>query len=750
MIDTIKKHRFAVVIVASFAILATIYSIVTPIFEASDEFLHYPLVEHLATEHTLPVQVPGVRTLWDQEGSQPPLYYGISAVLTSWIDTSDLEDVLWRNPHGKLGVPGDPDNKNIVIHTPQEKWPWHGTVLAVHLIRLVSVALGTASVALVCLLVHTIWPDRRWMALLAAALTAFNPMFLFITGSVNNDNLMILLGTWTLLLTTRLLTEGLTTRRAITLAVVLTLGTLTKVSGVTLVPLVGLALLIHGWHKREWRQVITAGLVIGFIWLVLAGWWYLRNLQLYGELFGTHTMVQIAGPREAAVSLWQLGREWYGFWVAYWGLFGGVSILADPIFYQYAAVISWIAVGGLVWWIVQTIRHKRWRDLLLPGLLAAQIAITFAALINWTMQTYGSQGRLMFPVIGAISGLMALGLLNWLPEKCRPVGAGMVGVPLLAAALIAPFRYIAPAYALPPIVAEVPASAVPIGLTYNGLEIVAVETGQSAVSWNDRLEATVYLRANEPVNRNYSLYLNALGRQVEGDYQLLGKIDTWPGGGSLPTTAMEPGVIYQDRYAIHLKRAGDLPAMIRLAVGAGIFEEETYTILSGQLADGSEQTSAIVPDGAAYPEDLAACDSLVPQTPAVEATIGGFARLRANQPMQDGYVIPVRLVWDRIEGTQVDWTVFVHLVDETGEMVTQADGPPLNGDYPTSKWLAACQFEDVHFIALPEDIEPGTYSVLVGMYDANDPAFTRAPAADLDGTPYPNAAIPLGAVEVER
>ena len=62
-------------ILAAYLLLATTYSVATPIFEASDEVSHYAVVQHISNMGTLPVQQPGVRTAWEQEGSQPPLYY---------------------------------------------------------------------------------------------------------------------------------------------------------------------------------------------------------------------------------------------------------------------------------------------------------------------------------------------------------------------------------------------------------------------------------------------------------------------------------------------------------------------------------------------------------------------------------------------------------------------------------------------------------------------------------------------------
>ncbi|NDJ76651.1 MAG: hypothetical protein GYB65_10365, partial [Chloroflexi bacterium] len=87
-------------ILAGYLILALVYSLVTPLFEASDELWHYPLVEHLANNGLkLPTQDPANPGLWRQEGSQPPLYYFLGAALTAWVDTADFDDVYQENPH---------------------------------------------------------------------------------------------------------------------------------------------------------------------------------------------------------------------------------------------------------------------------------------------------------------------------------------------------------------------------------------------------------------------------------------------------------------------------------------------------------------------------------------------------------------------------------------------------------------------------------------------------------------------------
>jgi hypothetical protein len=64
-----------------------------------------------------------------------------------------------------------------------------------------------------------------------------------------------------------------------------------------------------------------------------------------------------------------------------------------------------------------------------------------------------------------------------------------------------------------------------------------------------------------------------------------------------------------------------------------------------------------------------------------------------------------------------DYTVFLHLRDAAGETVAQGDGPPVDGQWPTSLWPPEATIEDIHTIALPADLPPGTYHLVTGLYD---------------------------------
>ena len=127
-----------------FTVLALSYSTLIPIFEAQDELFHYAFADHLATTWQLPVQPRTLEEplgLWEQEGGQPPLAYWLAAFLISPIDRQDFFSRSQHNPFAALGVArSDEANLNAVLHDPaQEAFPWHGTVLALHLARLLSI-----------------------------------------------------------------------------------------------------------------------------------------------------------------------------------------------------------------------------------------------------------------------------------------------------------------------------------------------------------------------------------------------------------------------------------------------------------------------------------------------------------------------------------------------------------------------------------------------------------------------------------
>ena len=441
-------------IVAAYVLLGVVYSVVTPPFEASDELWHYPMVQVIAETGSLPVQDPAVPTLWRQEGSQPPLYYMLAAALTAAIDTSNL-DVLRRvNPHADIGLVRPDGNVNMIVHRPGlEAFPWQGAMLAVQVSRLLSVALGAATVLVTWALGWRLFPERPEVRLGAAALNAFLPMFLFISGSVNNDNLSNLLGN---LLTLEIVVLLAAKVQPVwwfyaIIGVTTGAGLLAKFNIGFLIPVVATALLVVSIRLRSARPLLLGGLISGSLTVLIAGWWYLRNAQLYGDPTGLNVFLDIVGRRAIPANAAQLWAERDSFLQAFWGFFGGVNVPLPSAVYAAFNTIAAVGLVGATVFIARALVRQEWPlARWLPALVTLfWPIISFASYLRWTAETPASQGRLLFAALSSILVWLALGLTWWWPPRMRGPAMTVIAGGFAVVAVLTPFFVIAPAYQPP-------------------------------------------------------------------------------------------------------------------------------------------------------------------------------------------------------------------------------------------------------------------------------------------------------------
>jgi len=92
-----------------------------------------------------------------------------------------------------------------------------------------------------------------------------------------------------------------------------------------------------------------------------------------------------------------------------------------------------------------------------------------------------------------------------------------------------------------------------------------------------------------------------------------------------------------------------------------------------------------------------------------------------------GEPLPLTLYWQAIAPFDKNWTVFVHLTDSEGHIVSQQDQIPGGGQFPTTSWLPDEFLVDAYNIYIPPDTPPGdeAYLLEIGLYDAAASDFAR-------------------------
>ena len=131
-------------------------------------------------------------------------------------------------------------------------------------------------------------------------------------------------------------------------------------------------------------------------------------------------------------------------------------------------------------------------------------------------------------------------------------------------------------------------------------------------------------------------------------------------------------------------------------------------------------------EAAVYAMDWPYRREIAPQAP-LDVALGDVIRLRGSDWTADQSTAQLTLYWESVRPTPLSYKVFVHVLDETGAIVTQADSLPVNGLAPTTFWVPGDLLRDRYDLLLPPGAAAGRYQVRVGLYTE---ATGRLPVVD--------------------
>jgi hypothetical protein len=756
-------RRYLLGLLLAFAVLATGYSLATPLFEAPDEPWHYAYIRWVAEGHGLP-RLDDPSSGANQEVAQPPLYYALAALVSSPVDDGDLAALFWHNPQFGYQAGGTVnDNKNMLIHTEQERFPWRGAVLAIRLARLASLLFGLLTVLFTYGLAREVWPSGSWLPLLVAGVVAFTPQFLFISGVASNDSAAAAACTLALWALARILRRGITRRRAAAAGLALGLALLSKTSAVALVPLGLLVLWMTGRHmvvgpegeERLKGRANTTGaalLMLGVAGLV-GGWWYIRNGILFGDPLGLNVHVNTPWGRATPASLGTLLSELPQVFRSFWGAFGWGHVQLPGFVYLMLGGLVLLAVAGwirpLILWLrrrgdtaaeMDASTHAISSTAAIYLLLGGWCGVVLVALLRWMQQVQAPHGRLLFPALGGWALLLVAGWSGL--SRNRTLSALPVAA-LLTLSLVVPSRIIRPAFAQPALVSAVEAAerVTPHIMVYDGrVRLLGYRVEPERVTAGEQVKVTLCWEAIQAIQQDYTLFIHLLGR----DNLRVGERTTYPGQGRFPTSLWPAGRAFCDAYWVPVAPWAPGPEMYGLEVG--LYDAET----GWRLPSESEAGQAVAPPiltlvrvlpGQPLPQpDQAASYELGGQIALVGYGVGRSTGMGSTATLQQSETYTLTLFWKALQKPQGDYKVFAHLLDGTGSLVAQDDAVPRDGRYPTWAWQPDDVVPDVHQVTLT-DAAPNTgVRWAVGLYDpeTND----RLPVIGPQG-PVPDGAIIL-------
>jgi hypothetical protein len=714
-----RRHPWLIAIGSADLLLGIVYAFTTPLFEAPDELYHYAFATYLADGKGLPpLDVPMRQHRIGQEVGQPPLYYAGAALVIAALRPGNTLDAFRFNPHAAVGVPDVfPGNRNLVVARRADRVPHTRLSLAVHLIRLLSVCLGLVAVVATYALALALRPLDHAFTKLAAAFTAFNPQFVFISASVNNDNVIDALAAVTLLLVIRGLDTKLSWRFPLGLGLLTGLATLGKADGLALVAVVGVGFLWIAWRQRSLSWLVRASATYLGVVVVLIGPWLVYNVRAWGNPFGIVTHLPFVG-RAGTVGLGEVLAEAPSFWLSFWGVFGAFSILAPPEYYAFFDDLCLLAAFGLALGFAVALRTGRWRTwfasakgaappALKLGLVAGWLTLILALLVRYSLLVPAAQGRLAFPAIASVSILLALGLVQ-LPVA-KPALVGAIGACLVATAAAVPFSIIRPGYPQAPILTDPSRAAIqrPVGVGYTDqMSLLGYTVEQLDRQW---FVGTFCWQSTAPTPRDYSLFIHV--QDLAGTS--LGQIDTYPGLGSYYTSQLSPGDIVCDRYRIPLKVTGESPVQVQLR--AGVYSDPTAPALYAH-----DRLGQVIGD-APIVGVLDVHPPVGPPGSSAEPAVFGnrISLLGSELPSptgRPGQPIAGKLFLTATKPIDRDYGLWVDLL-HTGTMVATWSAEPRGGQLPTSVWATGEVVDQDFSLVVPANAPAGTYQITAGVFD---------------------------------
>lgn len=699
------SRSLAVATLVLFAVLVISSSIITPTFEFLDERDHYAYIRRLWVNRALPVQSADSADY--QQFYQPPLYHTVAALAAVPV-SAELEQPIAFKPNVFFTAAYDQwnnDNKNLWLHTNDDAFPFRGTARAVHVARMASVLFGVANAVALIGLGREIFGASEWAAALVA-LALLLPGYVSISGALSNDNAAALGGTLVLLFCWRLTKNPDRRRDWIALAFAISMATLSKITTLFMAPAVALTMLIAWKGSRDRRALLINFAALAAIWIAATGWWFWRNVTLYGE------------PTAVSVSRRQLGqggefsaaRLWMSIPFIGQTFLGRFANSTVPMPFVIYSVFAFIILLGAAGWVRRAFSREPSRNGGIAGWLVVALAsacVTGAVLYHAATNNTGAAGRLLYPALAGFAALTVGGLSRLVSARYhRTMSIAICGG--MAALSMAAVYWNAQAVALPAQFDDFqpPQNFRALDFRYgDSITLRGYTLSTQRTNPGRTLAVTLYWETDKPLLADYIVFLQL----VDDRDNKIAQRDTFSGGGLFPTTRWTPNRVVAD--TVYLTVDPNAPAPQAYNLIGGLWNLSTGERLPLRSDNPAAQIYklgevAVVPAHANAELPPSARELAVSFASGIK--LRGCAAPTADDPA-------LSLFWQSTASVDTDYKIFVHYWDSEGNFSGGFDHFPAQGRFPTRYWQSGDWIVDK--ITVPD--KDSVSRVDVGFYDAD-------------------------------
>lgn len=461
--QTKKINNWIWLIIAIFFAKELFWAYLTPPWQAPDEIPHYGYVETLFYEQVFPVL--GKTVLSERVQSMSP-------VETAAFQPADPAQSGYQ-PSGALNwIAQHPPLYYLALQPIYAFLPHENPLTGIFILRIVSILMGCVTLFYAYKTLKLLLPENEAGgagknaaagAVQKAVIVgmAFLPMFSSISSLVNNDNLVFMLAAMLIWLSAKNFDRN-DAKGSFKMGILLGLLALTKGTALPLFLSIFLVEVIkHLRMKKSLRYFLTHFAIIFGTAALIGGWWYGRNIALYGaflpeigslaaknpELLRTYPELVKIFPEAGGIialpnaTLWDFFITKRFFWEYYQNIWGAFGQFFFRLFtWQYFVIIG-LTLASLCGYLKLTIQKSKagaalknhretfkkilsWNGwpMLLP-LLAVGAALTYELFNVYRERGFlgALQGRYLFSALLPFMYFFVRGLEHITPKKHQPL-----------------------------------------------------------------------------------------------------------------------------------------------------------------------------------------------------------------------------------------------------------------------------------------------------------------------------------------